>query len=401
MEKTTGSSTLPLFHSSTPPLPLKILLLSQEFPPGPGGLGTHAYELARNLPRFGWSVCVVTQQDHATERAIAEFNSVQPYRIRRIPRRGGILGTMRDRWTITAEEIRGFRPDVMIATGDRAIYVAALLARRFRTLWVAIEHGSLPPGIERKIKQWAFHRANAVICVSNYTRREMERIGVKTVRTEVIPNGADTSRFRTLPKDDVAEYKESRGFAATRILLTVGSVTTRKGQDTVIRALPRIVEDVPNTQYLCAGVKVTAEQFSELANTLGVGDHVRFLGPVDNDEIVRLMNAADVFLMTSRHTGDQFEGYGIAAVEAALCGTPSVVTGDSGLSEAILDGVTGITVSQDDPAAVAESVLQLLTDDDLRRRMGEAARHRAVQEQAWEGRVSEYHRVLTGIRNPE
>ena len=390
MEETTGSSTLPLFHSYSPPLPVKLLILSQEFPPGPGGLGTHAFEVARNLHRLGWDIRVVTHQDNASEESIVAFNKEQPFAIRRIPRRGGPVRSILHRWAIAGSEIRGFRPDLLMATGDRANYVAALLARRFRTPWVAIEHGVIPRGIERRIKRWTYATADALVCVSDYTWRQTEKMGVHPKRLEVIPNGADAERFRRMPLEDIAEFRESLGLLRKRILLTVGSVSVRKGQDTVIRALPRIMEDVPEATYLCAGVKLTADQFTDLASELGVGHTVRFLGPVNNEEVVKLMNAADIFLMTSRHTGDEFEGYGIAAVEAALCGIPSIVTGDSGLGEAIVDGTTGFCVPQNDPAAVAESVLRLLGDEGLRSTMGEAARIRALAEQTWQQRVARY-----------
>ncbi len=102
--------------------------------------------------------------------------------------------------------------------------------------------------------------------------------------------------------------------------------------------------------------------------------------------------------MTSRRTADgDVEGYGIAAIEAALCGKPSVVSSDSGLQEAIEPGKTGIAVAQNDADAVAGAVTSLLEDPPLRKRMGEDARIRAERDQTWAVRVRAYDALLRDL----
>jgi phosphatidylinositol alpha-1,6-mannosyltransferase len=102
--------------------------------------------------------------------------------------------------------------------------------------------------------------------------------------------------------------------------------------------------------------------------------------------------------MTSRHTpGGDFEGYGIAVVEAALCGKPAVVSDNSGLAEAVSPGKTGLVVPQDSPGAVAEAVTNLLLDDRQRLTMGQAARARALSEQTWQRRAEQYHHLLADL----
>jgi len=129
-----------------------------------------------------------------------------------------------------------------------------------------------------------------------------------------------------------------------------------------------------------------------------VADRVHFLGRVDESTLIEAYNACDVFVMTSRHTADgDFEGYGIAVVEAALCGKPAVVSGDSGLEEAVLDGETGLVVPQNDPTATASAIIRLLTDEKLYFRLAEQARLRALSEQTWDHRVGEYHSILCSL----
>jgi phosphatidylinositol alpha-1,6-mannosyltransferase len=99
--------------------------------------------------------------------------------------------------------------------------------------------------------------------------------------------------------------------------------------------------------------------------------------------------------MTSVNTpGGDVEGYGIAVVEAALCGKPAVVSEGSGLTEAVQDKVTGLVVPQNDPRAAAEALITLLKDKSIRQRMGAAARRRALAEQTWSVIAQAYDRVL-------
>jgi phosphatidylinositol alpha-1,6-mannosyltransferase len=305
------------------------------------------------------------------------------------------------RWHVASTWMRKWRPDALIASGERSVWLAAGLARQFQFPWVAVGHGTEFSDVaawERRLTRWSFQQATAVVSVSQYTQQRMLAIGICPRMMRVIPNGADPARFQVLPSAEVPAFRESLGLNGCRLLLTVGSVTERKGQSVVIRALPHILAKAPNTHYLMAGMPSKEHEFTLLARKLGVADHVHFLGRVDARDVVRYLNCCDLFVMTSRHTKDgDFEGYGIAVVEAALCGLPAVVSANSGLMEAIADGETGLLVPEDDEIGTAEAVLLLLRDDAARCRMGEAARRRALREQTWEHRVTEYDRLLRGL----
>ncbi len=200
-----------------------------------------------------------------------------------------------------------------------------------------------------------------------------------------------------LPEAEIASCRESLGLFDARILLTVGHVSERKGQDIVIRALAEL-RDAGAVHYVMAGLPTKEREFSALARELGVAERVHFLGRVGSARLVGLMNACDLFVMTSRHdeSGD-FEGYGIAVVEAALCGRPAVVTGNSGLAEAIEDGRTGIVVPENDVGATAAAIQNLLADSGKRRAMGAAARARAISQQTWDRSVFLFDRLLREV----
>jgi glycosyltransferase involved in cell wall biosynthesis len=226
----------------------------------------------------------------------------------------------------------------------------------------------------------------------------MLRAKIHPRHTEVIHNGADEQQFYPFSRTEVEQQRSALGLRDARLLITVGNVTERKGQDIVIRALPAILATWPNTHYLVVGLPSSKSQFLAIAEELGVEGHVHFLGRVSSEDLVTYLNISDVFVMTSKRTADgDFEGYGIAVVEAALCGKPAVVSADSGLVEAITTGETGFLVPPNDPDATAECITRLLSDDSLRTQMGDKARTRALHEQTWQHRVNEYHDLLVSI----
>lgn len=385
---------------SAPAAGVSLLMLASEFPPGPGGIGTHACQLATNLHARGWRVAVVTPQDYAAEGEIVTFNSQCVVPVTRLRQASPMFREAVYRWRVVSRQIQAARPSVLVASGSRAVWLAAPIAKRFDLPWIAIAHGTELGfrGWQRRVMKWTFEQATAVVAVSHYTREQMEVAGIRPRRVEVIPNGADEQQFRRLPAREVLSMRSRLGLEGARLLVTVGNVTERKGQEIVIRALPRVLREVPNAHYLMAGLPTRRAEMETLARQLGVVDHVHFLGRVAARELPVLLNASDLFVMTSRHTADgDFEGFGIAVVEAALCGVPAVVAAPSGLAEAIVDGQTGLAVPRDDVEATADAIASLLCDDRLRVRMGEAAMRRALAEQTWSSRVQAYEALLRDV----
>ncbi|MFN2386437.1 MAG: glycosyltransferase family 4 protein [Thermoanaerobaculia bacterium] len=378
----------------------RLAVLATEFPPGPGGIATHAYQLSKHLAIGGWQVLIVTPQDYASEAEVSDFNSRQPFTIVPFGRVSkGPPETLR-RAAVAFRAVKRHRADLLLATGARAVGLAPLLAGWCRIPWVAVGHGTefRDTGASAGWMRWAFRKADAVVCVSEYTWNRMIGFDITPRQGRVIPNGADPEQFRVLSAQEVGAYRERLSLAGDRVMLSVGQVSARKGQEIVIRALPAVLRRVPNARYLVAGLPTLAPQLTALARELGVEEHVRFLGRVGNEELVRLLNACDLFVMTSRHAPDgAFEGYGIAVVEAALCGKPAVVTANSGLTEAIQEGRTGLAVPEGDVEATAGALAACLSDDESRRAMGAAARRRALAEQTWPNRIRSYDEVLRSL----
>jgi len=172
-------------------------------------------------------------------------------------------------------------------------------------------------------------------------------------------------------------------------ILTAARLDYHKGIDTVIRALPAIRAVCPTARYVVAGVGIRRGYLERLIAELGLGDAVRLLGFVPDEELPALYNAADVFVLDSRRFDLLVEGFGIAILEASACGLPVIGGRSGGVPEAVRDGETGLVIDPEAPAAVAAAVSQLLADGETRRRMGAAGRAAVERYYNWDRVVAD------------
>jgi phosphatidylinositol alpha-1,6-mannosyltransferase len=191
---------------------------------------------------------------------------------------------------------------------------------------------------------------------------------------EIVPPGIDPARF--LAAQDTGALRQQHG-ADGPILLSVGGLKARKGQDVALRAFGRVKQAVPSAQYWIVGDGHWRSRLESLAHALGLADSVRFMGRVDDEVLPIYYHASDLFVLTPRLINWNFEGFGLVYLEAAACGKPCVASRSGGVEDAVLDGETGLLVPEADVEATAEAVIRLLHDPGLARRLGENARSRA------------------------
>jgi phosphatidyl-myo-inositol dimannoside synthase len=230
---------------------------------------------------------------------------------------------------------------------------------------------------------WALGQAKAVIVISEHTREEYLRKGGKRSHTHKLCPGVDTTQFT--PNLDAHHILERHGLRGCQVLLTVSRLVERKGHDTVIRALPRIVEQFPEIAYLIVGTGPMEPALRELARQCGVAGHVVFAGQVPDQELPAYYNACDLFVMPSRQIEGRegVEGFGIVYLEAAACGKPTIGGRSGGVGEAVIDGYSGFLIDPTDAEGVASRTAQLLRDTELASRLGANGRSRAETEFSW------------------
>lgn len=207
--------------------------------------------------------------------------------------------------------------------------------------------------------------------------REHYEIGEAPVR--IIPNAADTERFKPATPIERIQWRKSNGFRGDDILLAfVGGEWRRKGLDLAIRALAKLGNE--KVKLLVIGADVEHPRFQDLTAQCGVGHRVSFLG--FRQDVASAMGASDIFLFPS-----WYEAFSLATIEAAACGLPIVATEINGTEDFIIPGETGLFIEHD-PDHIASALSPLLEHVSERRRMGENARRIVEQSYTWD-RVAE------------
>jgi N-acetyl-alpha-D-glucosaminyl L-malate synthase BshA len=214
-----------------------------------------------------------------------------------------------------------------------------------------------------EIVAFSIEQSDAVTAVSDSLKSDTYReLGVsKEIR--VIPNFVDCSIYRRI---DATSLRERFAPNGQKIIVHVSNFRPVKRVDAVVDVFARVAKRVP-ARLLMVGDGPDLNQASRLADELGVSESVDFLG--EQDQVVQLLSAADVFLLPSSQ-----ESFGLAALEAMACEVPIVASRVGGLPEVIQEGVSGFLHEPADLEGMAESTYRLLTDADLHRRTAESAR---------------------------
>lgn len=215
---------------------------------------------------------------------------------------------------------------------------------------------------ERQLKA----RAAGFIAVSQYIKRRLLERGYPEGKIHVHYIGIDTDKFVPVPS---ARKKDER------YILCVGRHTEKKGLDTLVRAWASIARRHPSVTLVQIGTGHLTEQLIGLARELGVDGQTRFVGGKPHDEVVRLMQGAELFCLPSRtaDSGDA-EGLGIVFNEASACGVPVVATRHGGIPEAVVDGETGLLAPEGDARKLGEALDAVLADRALGEKFGRNGR---------------------------
>jgi phosphatidylinositol alpha-1,6-mannosyltransferase len=235
----------------------------------------------------------------------------------------------------------------------------------------------------RLLTRLALSSAERLIANSRHSRDLLiQEWAVPPEKIVVMHPGVDTQRFVPAPLDAAA--RERLGWAGRRVILTVGALQKRKGQDMMIRALPAIRAACPDVLYAMVGEGWERDYLEALAAEHGVSDAVRFSGIASEAALVEQLQQCDLFALPNRRVGWDFEGFGIALIEAQACGRPVIAGQSGGAPETIIPGETGELVPCDTPEPLAAAAIGLLNDPDRRRAMGEAGRRWVVSQFSWE-----------------
>jgi glycosyltransferase involved in cell wall biosynthesis len=332
----------------------KLLLIASEFPPQPGGIGNHALHLSLQLQKNGYAVTVICDQRAKNLSDDLLFDATLPIKVQRTSRKQPAVLTYLSRLKTTLSLIK--QHDVVLASGKFPLWVVALCSLFYESKkYVAVLHGSeLGAGgkLSVQLTTWSLTRFEKLIAVSHFTK-ELALQRAPKLAIEVINNGFS-------PK---IGFSTSFSKTPHLNLITVGNVTSRKGQQNAIKALPLLLKRYPDVIYNIVGLPTEKRAFLDLAIDLGVAHAIVFHGAVSEQKLVQQLAEAHIFLMLSDHllNGD-VEGFGIAVLEANDLCLPGIGAKNSGIADAIAEGISGKLVNPHQPEEIVTAVESIMND---------------------------------------
>ncbi|QIS10887.1 glycosyltransferase family 4 protein [Nocardia arthritidis] len=362
----------------------RTLLVTNDFPPRPGGIQSYLHALATQLPPDDLVVYAPRWRgdSHLKFDAKQKFQVVRhpttlmlptPLVLRRATRllRGENCDTV---WFGAAAPLALLSPMLRRAGADRIL---------------ASTHGhevgwSMLPGARQALRAIG-DNTDVVTYVSKYTRNRFASAFGPAAGLEYLPPGVDPDVFRPDPAAR-AELRTRYGLGDRPTILCLSRLVPRKGQDALIMAMREIRARVDGAVLVIAGGGPYEEKLHALAAAAGVADSVVFTGRVASAELAAHHTIADVFAMPcrTRGAGLDVEGLGIVYLEASATGVPVVAGNSGGAPETVVEGSTGRVVDGRKIPQIAAAIIDILSDRDAAAEMGAAGRAWVERQWRWD-----------------
>jgi phosphatidylinositol alpha-1,6-mannosyltransferase len=363
-----------------------VLFVTNDFGPRAGGIETFVIGLIERRA-FGSTIVYTSAQDDSEEY---DQRWKRDFGVTVIRDRSKILlptpRVARNLKRVIKQE--GIRVAAFGAAAPLGLLSASMKSAGVRKT-VALTHGHEVWWAKIFPFTFAMRRIGATIdsltYLGEFTQKAISRsLSKQAVKQMVkIAPGIDVEHFS--PQDS-SELREELGLDEKKVIVSVGRLVHRKGQDHLIESMPEILAKVPNAHLLIVGRGPYLEHLAKLVAVNKVENHVSFIGRVQYAELPRFICAGDVFAMPSRSrfAGLEVEGLGIVYLEASACGLPVVAGNSGGAPDAVVEGVTGLVVDGTNNTQIADAIITLLTNPQKCKEMGNAGQAWIKENWRWE-----------------
>lgn len=357
---------------------MKTLFLTLEFPPQVGGVENYYGNIARYWPEE--LVVLNNNQNELISQKLPFLRwlkALKPVR--------AALKQNRPQWLLVGE---------ILPLGT----VAWLLSFMTPFKYAVILHGldfslATQSFLKRTLSKYILTKASLVICANTHTAEEVQRTFPNLKNISVVNPGVEINIPQISP-EEASSFKAKQGLENALVLLTVGRLVKRKGVDMVLNALTESISQMPNLHYIIIGDGPEKPYLENIIHQLGLSNNVRIISGVNDEEKNYWLASCDIFIMPARNINGDYEGFGIVYLEAGLFSKPVIAGLSGGVSEAVQSGINGLVVNEEDVASIAQAILTLYNDKELRGRLGQAG-HRQSLEQSWSKQVAKIHSLLT------
>ena len=394
---------------------MNVCFVTPEYFPISGGTGAYVYYLSHSLQKLGHNVHVVARDKQDSERTI---NGIQVHYIK------GVGNALTRYWKFARSASKRIKElnsqnnfDIIHANlplvpsfaipNDSAKAIVCAVHSTWKGEAIVTKRDNpkeLNPNeksmlrfnfVLRSYEKKLMKRSDALIAVSKYTVNELtELYGIDKNKIHVIYNGVDLERFK--PRPNRAELRKEFGLEKDmKIVLFVGRLYHRKGLETLLRSVPPVLKEFSNVKFVISGTgfKQKEESLRNLAKELDIEEHVEFLGYVPDEKLPLLYSASDIFVLPAI-----YENFPFAILEAQSTGLPVISTKVGGIPEFLVDNENGFLIDPRKPDQLTKSLLALLKDAKLSKKMGDRGRVLIEQKLDWNiitGQViALYHKLL-------
>lgn len=372
----------------------RTLLVTNDFPPRPGGIQSYLQALAGQLPPDDLVVYAPRWRGDSHHK----FDAKQKFQVVRHP-----TTLMLPTPLVLRRAVRLLRSErcdtVWFGAAAPLAVLSPALRRAGAQQILASTHGhevgwSMLPGARQVLRSIGEH-TDVVTYVSRYTRGRFASAFGRNAALEYLPPGVDTDVFRPDPAAR-AELRHRYGLGDRPTILCLSRLVPRKGQDALIAAMPAIRERINGAILVIAGGGPYEQKLHGLAEALGVTDSVYFTGRVPADELAAHHTIADVFAMPcrTRGAGLDVEGLGIVYLEASATGVPVLAGRSGGAPETVIEGKTGRVVDGRSVPQIAEALIDLLADPEAAARMGATGRDWVEEQWRWDTHGARLRQLL-------
>lgn len=374
---------------------MRLALITQDFPPSIGGIQTYSYEIARRIHSRCEDFLVVAPaiKGHKSFDADLSFDVM---RIKTPEHWLGLIAIPR-----LLPEFKNRKIDTTFHAQWQTIPIGNM-SRKFcftDHIFCSVHARELifnpyfgyAGSIFSRVRQKLLESVTHFFPVSQYSEDLLLQLGIAAERCSVVMNGTDPNRFFPKPVDDL---KLRLGLSQKKILLTITRLVSRKGIDTVLKALKILGDDFRDLHYVIVGEGDHRSELLRLTEELDLGNRTTFTGRIDPDLLNDYYNLADIFVMPTKTVPPDIEGFGIVFLEAGSCGKPVIGSTSGGISSAVIHNETGLLVNENDPDELALAIKKILSNPDMASRMGKKGRDRVLSETNWDTASEKLYQLM-------
>jgi len=340
---------------------MKIFQVVPYYPPHIGGMEFYVQRLSEELAARGHEVTVFTSSNTANQ-SVGKVNGVRIFSLKQMTKVYNVPIVPSLFWRLLQEE----KPDIIHAHQYPVFFSDVSVATSWLRNIPLLLHVHVVSEAKSTLSGFisdmyystlglrTLQTADTVVVPSLAYKTKLLKMHVKPEKTQVIPYGIDTKKFRNNTKGET--FKIKYHCQGSKVILSVGRLNYQKGFQYLIEAMPAVLNQIPHAKLVIVGEGEQLAYLKQLSKSRGVSESVVFTGALGQAEIPNAYAASDVFVLPSL-----FESFGISLIEAQAAGKPVIGTRTGGAPEALVDGETGLLVEPGNPEQLEAAIVRVLS----------------------------------------